>query len=61
MQETPGAQSGWERGAPGQEQVRVNPKKGGPLPLTSCQLLIHFPNDEGNQPHLPPEPVGQQR
>lgn len=32
MQETPGAQSGWERGAPGQEQVRVSPKQGGPLP-----------------------------
>ena len=32
MQETPGAQSGWERGASGQEQVRVSPKQGGPLP-----------------------------
>lgn len=29
MQKTPGAQSGWERGAPGQEQVRVSPKQGG--------------------------------
>lgn len=31
MQKTPGAQSGWERGAPGQEQVRVSPKQGGSL------------------------------
>ncbi|CAI9157769.1 unnamed protein product [Rangifer tarandus platyrhynchus] len=37
------------------------PETGSPPPLTSCQLLIHFPNDEGTQPHPPPEPVGQQR